>query len=283
MNARTGLTLCATLGLILGMSLSACNQQTPAPVPTALRQGVSPTEIRIGASLPLSGHAAYLGQETLRGATAYFDYVNANGGVHGRKITLVARDDGYDPPRCVANTQQLIIDDKVFALSCYVGTPTTAKILPMLEEARIPLVGAFTGANALRDPFQRYVINVRPSYYQETAQAVKHLVADLGIERIGVFYQYDAYGFDGLRGTELALKEFGLAPVVRAMSPATAPSMAQKRARVAPHGLSGSASAVIVISAGSSMWVSRPSMRASARCMFNRPGPQIRRSIETRS
>ncbi len=216
MNPRTALTLCAALALVLGMSLTACNQQTPAPVPTALRQGVTPTEIRIGASLPLSGHAAYLGQETLRGATAYFDYVNASGGVHGRKITLVARDDGYDPPRCVANTQQLIIEDKVFALSCYVGTPTTAKILPMLEEAHIPLVGAFTGANALRDPFQRYVINVRPSYYQETAQAVKHLVADLGIERIGVFYQYDAYGFDGLRGTELALKEFGLAPVVRA-------------------------------------------------------------------
>lgn len=215
MTTHKHIALCAAVGLLLGLTLAACNRETPTPVPTALRQGVSPTEIRIGASLPLSGHAAYLGQETLRGATAYLNYVNANGGVHGRQINLVARDDGYDPPRCVANTQQLIIDDKVFALSCYVGTPTTAKILPMLEEARIPLVGAFTGANALRDPFQRYVINVRPSYYQETAQAVKHLVADLGIERIGVFYQYDAYGFDGLRGTELALKEFGLAPVAR--------------------------------------------------------------------
>lgn len=196
-------------------ALAGCHGETPDPAPLASRQGVSPTEIRIGASLPLSGHAAYLGQETLRGATAYFNSVNAAGGVHGRRITLVSHDDGYDPPRCVANTQRLIVEDKVFALSCYVGTPTTAKILPMLEEARIPLVGAFTGANALREPFQRYVVNVRPSYYQETAQAVKHLVADLGLERIGVFYQYDAYGFDGLRGTELALKEFGLAPVAR--------------------------------------------------------------------
>jgi len=201
--------------LALCAALAGCDREAPDPAPSALRQGVSPTEIRIGASLPLSGHAAYLGQETLRGATAYLNSVNAKGGVNGRRITLVSRDDGYDPPRCVANTQRLIIDDKVFALSCYVGTPTTAKILPMLEEARIPLVGSFTGANALRDPFQRYVINVRPSYYQETAQAVKHLVADLGLERIGVFYQYDAYGFDGLRGTELALKEFGLAPVAR--------------------------------------------------------------------
>jgi ABC-type branched-subunit amino acid transport system substrate-binding protein len=73
----------------------------------------------------------------------------------------------------------------------------------------------FTGANALREPFNRYVINIRASYYQETAAAVRHMVTDLGLKRIAVFYQYDAYGFDGLTGTELALKEFGLEPVAR--------------------------------------------------------------------
>jgi ABC-type branched-subunit amino acid transport system substrate-binding protein len=179
------------------------------------RQGVTASEIRLGSSLPLTGHASYLGEQTLRGALSYIKYVNESGGVHGRKIVLDARDDGYDPPRCLANTQQLMIHGNVFALFGYVGTPTTMRILPLVEEARIPLLGMFTGANGLRIPFNRYVINVRASYYQETGAAVRHLVQDLGLKRIAVFYQYDAYGFDGLTGAELVLRELGLAPVAR--------------------------------------------------------------------
>jgi ABC-type branched-subunit amino acid transport system substrate-binding protein len=178
-----------------------------------VRMGISDGEILIGASLALSGHAGYLGTETLQGAMAYIKHINAAGGVHGRRLRVIAYDDGYDPPRCLFNTQKLLTSDQVFALFCYVGTPTTVKILPLVAEARIPLVGMFTGANALREPLQPHVINVRASYYQETGAAVRHLVEDLGLKRIGVFYQYDAYGFDGLRGTELALKAYGLVPV----------------------------------------------------------------------
>lgn len=222
--------------------LAAC--QTPPPSsPWTGRQGITPTEVLIGASLPLSGHAAYLGQETLRGASAYLSFVNSKGGVHGRQIRLVTRDDGYDPPRCVANTQSLIVEDQVFALSCYVGTPTTTKILPMLEEARVPLVGAFTGAHDLREPFQRYVVNVRPSYYQETAAAVRHLVDDLGIRRVGVFYQFDAFGFDGLKGTELALRDYNLAPVARGSYPRGTLDVEEGLARI----VAGDAQAVVVI------------------------------------
>ncbi len=175
--------------------------------------GVTESEILIGTSLALGGHAGYLGTQTLRGAMSYLNRINEQGGVHGRKIRVISYDDGYDPPRCVANTQKLIINDRVFSLFCYVGTPTTVKIIPLVEEARIPLIGMFTGANALREPFHRYLINVRASYYQETGAAVNHLIEDLGIKRVAVFYQYDAYGFDGLKGTELALKEYGLTPV----------------------------------------------------------------------
>jgi ABC-type branched-subunit amino acid transport system substrate-binding protein len=103
--------------------------------------------------------------------------------------------------------------DQVFALFAYVGTPTTLEALPAIREAKIPLVGVFTGAHALREPFQRYVINVRGSYYQETDMMVRHLVEDLGVRRIAVFYQYDSYGLDGLSGTEIALARFGLKPV----------------------------------------------------------------------
>jgi ABC-type branched-subunit amino acid transport system substrate-binding protein len=183
--------------------------------PAARPQGVSDTEIVLGSSLALTGHAGYLGTQTLCGAQAYLRGVNEQGGVYGRRIRVIARDDAYDPPRCLANTQKFIVDGDVFALFCYVGTPTTVKVLPMIREARIPLLGMFTGANALREPFNRYVINIRASYYEETEAAVRHLVHELGMTRIAVFYQYDAYGFDGLVGAELALKSFGLEPVAR--------------------------------------------------------------------
>ncbi|MFA5904881.1 MAG: ABC transporter substrate-binding protein [Desulfobacula sp.] len=184
------------------------------PVPPAVLN-VDDHEVVFGSSLALQGHAGYLGQETHKGAMCYLNHVNEKGGVHGRAIRLITRDDSYDPPRCLANTQRFIIEDKVFGLFCYVGTPTTVRILSLVEEAKIPLLGMFTGANALREPFLPYVINVRASYYQETGTAVDHMVKDLGLTRIAVFYQYDAFGFDGLTGTELALKKYNLEPVAR--------------------------------------------------------------------
>ncbi len=193
--------------------LASCNSSDESVAPEAVSSGVTAQEILLGSSLALKGHASFLGTQTFRGAMSYLNHINEQGGVHGRTIKVVAYDDSYDPPMCMANTQKLIIDDQVFALFCYVGTPTTVKVLPMIEEARIPLLGMFTGANALREPFNRYLINVRASYYQETGAAVRHLIDDLGLRKIAVFYQYDAYGFDGLTGTELALKRFNLAPV----------------------------------------------------------------------
>jgi len=191
----------------------SCEKENRTQLPLVKVPGITDTQILIGSSLALGGHASYLGTQTLHGAMAYLRHVNKEGGIYGRKIKVIAYDDGYDPPRCVANTQKLIVEDGVFALFCYVGTPTTVKIIPIVDEAKVPLVGMFTGANALREPLNRYLINVRASYYQETGAAVKHLVEDLKIKRIAVFYQYDAYGFDGLRGTEFALKKYDLVPV----------------------------------------------------------------------
>jgi len=195
--------------------LWACNASDESDATRRAVPGVTDTEIHLGSSLALTGHAGYLGTQTLRGAEAYIRTINDEGGVFGRKITIKALDDSYDPPRCLANTQKFIIDNDVFALFCYVGTPTTVKVLPMVEEAQIPLIGMFTGANGLRQPFNHYVVNIRASYYQETETAVRHMVEVLGLTKIAVFYQYDAYGFDGLIGTELALKRYGLEPVAR--------------------------------------------------------------------
>ncbi|RQD59735.1 MAG: hypothetical protein D5R98_07340 [Desulfonatronovibrio sp. MSAO_Bac4] len=201
--------------IFLVLALWGCSsEQNEEPLEPIL-QGVTDDEILIGSSLALTGHASFLGTQILKGAKSYINHVNEQGGVHGRKIRIIEYDDGYDPPQCLANTQKLIVEDQVFCLFSYVGTPTTVKVLPLIAEARIPLVGIFSGANDFREPFNRYIINVRASYYEETREAVKYFVEELGIEDIAVFYQYDAYGFDGLKGTELALKDYGLAPVAR--------------------------------------------------------------------
>lgn len=222
--------------VLLLLGIAACDSTETGPYSPYTVAGISADRIRLGSSLPLTGHASFLGTQTLRGALSYIKTVNAAGGIHDRYIELDARDDGYDPPRCLANTQQFLISQDIFALFGYVGTPTTVRILPMVEEAGIPLLGMLTGANALREPFNPFVWNVRASYYQETRALVDYLVQERGLSRIAVFYQYDAYGFDGLTGTELALREHGLAPVARGSYVRGTVDVANAVARIAEAG-----------------------------------------------
>ena len=180
--------------------------------PIAHANGVTSDTITLGQSAPLSGPAELLGKEMKAGAEAYFSFVNQNGGVHGRKIKLISLDDGYEPERAKANTQKLIDDDQVLALFGYVGTPTSNAALPLFTDGKVPFVGAFTGAESLRNPMNRYIFNVRASYYDETEQIVDALVAQ-GLKKIAVFYQNDAYGKAGLAGVERAMKKRGL-PII---------------------------------------------------------------------
>ncbi len=175
---------------------------------TCHAQGVTDTEIVLGQSVALSGPAEQLGKDMQLGATIYFNQVNAKGGVNGRRIVLKTLDDGYEPPRAVANTKRFI-EEKVFALFGYVGTPTSQAVLPLFTEAKVPYVGAFTGAQLLREPFNRYIFNVRASYFDETEAIVQHLTA-MSVDKIAVFYQNDAYGQAGLAGVERALKRRSL-------------------------------------------------------------------------
>lgn len=201
--------------LISCLSFVSCNSSDNNLNPPENRTGISKKEILIGSSLALGGHAGYLGTQTLQGALSYIKHINDNGGINNRKIKIIAKDDGYDPARCMYNTQQLILKDKVFLLFCYVGTPTTLRIIPLINEAKIPLVGMFTGASRLRHPVNRYLINIRASYYQETKAAVDMIVKRKNLKKVAVFYQYDEYGFDGLRGTEIALQKYNLKPVAK--------------------------------------------------------------------
>lgn len=174
--------------------------------------GVSDREILIGQFAAISGPAAQLGQRMQVGMQAYFTAVNTQGGVNGRAIKLITRDDGYEPEKSVAAVKALIQEDKVFALAGSVGTPTGLAALPILTAEQVPLVGMFTGAQALREPFNRYVFHVRASYFDETERIVQHLTT-LGIKKIAVFYQNDAYGKAGLEGVTRALTKRQLKPV----------------------------------------------------------------------
>ena len=166
--------------------------------------GVTSKTILLGQSAAFSGPAAQLGIQMNIGTKTYLDYVNARGGVYGRKLQLKTRDDRYEATLAVETTKKLIEEDKVFALISYVGTPTTGAAMPVLTEAKVPLVGPFTGAELLRTPVNRYVFNVRASYYDETEKIVEQLVST-GNKKIAVFFQDDNYGQAGLKGVEIAM------------------------------------------------------------------------------
>ena len=167
-------------------------------------QGVTTDKILIGQAAVFSGPAAQLGIQMRNGIKAYFDHVNQAGGVHGRKLELVTEDDRYEPSVAPEASKKLIEEHKVFALIGYVGTPTGVAHLPVVTQAKVPLVGMFTGAEALRVPMNRYVFHVRASYNDETDKIVEQVVSTGG-QKISVFYQNDAYGEAGRKGTEIAL------------------------------------------------------------------------------
>jgi ABC-type branched-subunit amino acid transport system substrate-binding protein len=185
--------------------LGACALGLPFASGSARAEsGVDADTIVLGQSCPLTGPAAELGTEMRLGAQLHFNEVNQKGGVFGRFIKLVTLDDGYEPDRAAANTRKLIEDDKVFALFGYVGTPTSNAALPLFTKAQVPFIGAFTGAESLRNPFNRNIFNVRASYFDETEKIVEQLT-NLGIRKIAVLYQNDAYGQAGLAGVNRAI------------------------------------------------------------------------------
>lgn len=173
--------------------------------------GVTDKEILVGQFAAQTGPAAELGKRMQLGMLAYFNAVNAAGGINGRTIKLVSRDDGYEPEKAAAAVKALIEEDKVFALVGSVGTPTTLAAVPAINAAGIPLIGPFTGAQALREPLNRNLFHVRASYFDETERIVQHL-STLGIKKIAVFYQNDSYGKAGLEGVTRALTKRSLKP-----------------------------------------------------------------------
>lgn len=185
-----------------------------SPLSLSAESGVSSGNVLVGMSTVLTGPASFLGVSFKSGAEAFIKTINESGGVNGRTIKLITYDDGYEPGRTVPNVTRLIHQDKVFCLFGNVGTPTTMAIKPLITQEKVPLVAPFTGAEPLRHPLVRYIINYRASYDQEVEEFVRGMVDTLGIKKIGVFFQDDAYGRVVLESAKTALSKRGLNPVV---------------------------------------------------------------------
>jgi branched-chain amino acid transport system substrate-binding protein len=207
--------------------------------------GVTPTEIRLGASAVLSGP---LGPQTVQygeGSRLLFDAVNASGGVHGRKISYVTLDDGFDPKRAVENTQKLLADNKIFMVFNSTGTAQTAAVLPLLKESKTILFGPVTGASALRDNFNPYVFHVRASYANESVRMLSQL-KQTGVTRVAFFYQDDGLGKALLAEVKKASVAENLPLVVEVKVDPAAPDFAAAAATTAQ----ANPQAVIVGTAG---------------------------------
>jgi branched-chain amino acid transport system substrate-binding protein len=182
--------------------------QAQEPRGTPFR-GVTDTEIRFGIAAPFTGPAKELGQNMRLGIETAFRAANANGGIFGRQLRLVAVDDGYDPTRTGPAMKQLFEKDQVFGVIGNVGTPTAVVALPYALDRKMMFFGAFTGAGLLRsDPPDRYVFNYRASYAEETEAIVHYLVKvrKLKPRQIAVFAQQDSYGDAGFAGVAKAFR-----------------------------------------------------------------------------
>jgi ABC-type branched-subunit amino acid transport system substrate-binding protein len=178
-------------------------------------QGVTDTEIVFGMSSPFSGPAKELGRGMKTGVDIAFAAANDAGGINGRKLRLIALDDGYEPERTRAVMKELGEGRKVFGFIGNVGTPTAEVAVPYALEKKLLFFGPFTGAGLLRrDPPDRYVFNYRASYAEETATIVKYLVDVKRIRpsEIAVFAQQDGYGDAGFNGVAKMLRKYDRDP-----------------------------------------------------------------------
>ncbi|HEU4384299.1 MAG TPA: ABC transporter substrate-binding protein [Anaeromyxobacteraceae bacterium] len=190
----------AWLGLLLA----------PAAAPAQVN-GVTEAEVLFGQSAAFSGPAKELGRQMKIGIDVAFAAQNDAGGVNGRKLSLLAMDDGYEPERAKVALRELVERRKVFAIIGNVGTPTTKEVLPYVLDKGVIFFGAFTGAKLLRnDPPDRFVFNYRASYPEETAAQVKYLVEVKRIKpaQIAVFAQEDAYGDAGYEGVATMMRKY---------------------------------------------------------------------------
>jgi ABC-type branched-subunit amino acid transport system substrate-binding protein len=165
------------------------------------QRGISDSEVRFGNWGPQSGPAAAWGTVTTA-IEAYFNYINDQGGIHGRRLTLVSRDDAYDPARTVSAVRELNDREQVFAFVGGVGTANGLAVMPLIKREGIPWVSPATGSVVFAEQSDGLIFSTFTNYVVEASLLTRYAATELGAETIAVFYQNDDYGREGLRGLE---------------------------------------------------------------------------------
>lgn len=171
--------------------------------------GVTDSTITIGTWGPLTGPAALWGNVP-RGVDAYFHYINEKGGIHGRRINVVIKDDGYQPSRTVAGVREMVEKDKVFAFVGGVGTAPCLAVKDYIVRNQIPWASPVSGATHWAYPPQNNIFSTYSLYFDEAFVQVDHIVNVLGNDKIAMIYQNDDYGKSGLTGVKVALEKYNL-------------------------------------------------------------------------
>jgi branched-chain amino acid transport system substrate-binding protein len=172
----------------------------------------SARHITIGSSMPMTGPLGNAGLDHTASVQAAFADINRAGGIHGRELRFVCKDDGYAPPRTAANIKEMLEAESVFAMMSIIGTANTGAVLPMTEKAGIPVLGPITGAASLRKPEFRSLFHIRPSYTDEVTRMVQQLV-QMGIQDIAVVYLDNPFGKEVLGNAQAALGQSNLKAV----------------------------------------------------------------------
>jgi ABC-type branched-subunit amino acid transport system substrate-binding protein len=184
--------------------------QAPAPEPEAdaTKTGITKDTIKVGAWSPQTGPAALWGS-VARGTQAYFEMINQEGGIHGRKLELLIRDDAYAPPRTKAAVMELAEKEGVFAFVAGVGTGTGMAVKDYLHNKKVPVIGLASGSSKWANPPTRYLFSLYPTYETEGKALVRYLLDEAKKEKIALLYQNDDYGKEGLAGAKAELEKRG--------------------------------------------------------------------------
>ncbi|MEM9343898.1 MAG: ABC transporter substrate-binding protein [Pseudomonadota bacterium] len=193
---------------MFGALAAALTLATAAP--SVAEQGITDSTVRFAQVAALDGPASALGQGMRTGILAAFEEANANGGIHGRTVSLDSFDDGYEPDQSVELVRQVIGDNDHIGFIGPVGTPTSRATQPIATEADMPFIGPFTGAGFLRAEELDNVVNIRATYAAETEAWIAHLVDELGMSSVAILYQDDGFGRVGLAGVTAALERRGM-------------------------------------------------------------------------
>ena len=174
-------------------------------------QGVSKNEIVIGSMQDLSGPIVAFSKQLKNGMEMRVEEINANGGIHGRKLKLIIEDHGYDPKKAVLATQKLVQKDRIFAMVGTIGTPTALPSMPILFEKNIPHLFPLTAAREMYEPLHRLKYSFAATYYDQMRAGVKYMVKAKGYKTVCTLYQDDDFGLEVMRGAEAGLKEMNMA------------------------------------------------------------------------